>query len=100
MDISSLKDIKVKGGDSFDLKLNFTGVPKPEITWELNGAPVKEDGRSIIKSTHDVTALIVESARRSNGGRYTITLKNSAGSDTGKVKVVVLGKLFKGAVSS
>ncbi|XP_033640975.1 twitchin-like isoform X1 [Asterias rubens] len=90
LDISSLKDIKVKGGDSFDFKLNFTGVPKPEITWELNGAPVKEDGRSIIKSTHDVTALIVESARRSNGGRYTITLKNSAGSDTGKVKVVVL----------
>ena len=67
-------------------------MPKPDIIWELNGAPVKEDGRAIIKTTHDMTALLVDSAHRADGGRYTITLKNSAGTDIGKVKVVVLGK--------
>ncbi|XP_038051694.1 twitchin-like [Patiria miniata] len=90
LDISTLKDIKVKGGEKFDLKLSYTGIPKPEVTWELNGQHVKEDGRVMVKTTHDVTALVVESAQRADSGRYTVTLKNSAGTDSGKVKVVVL----------
>ncbi|XP_022091183.1 twitchin-like isoform X3 [Acanthaster planci] len=90
LDISTLKDVKVKGGEKFDLKLSYTGIPKPEVTWELNSQPVKEDGRVLIKTTHDVTALVVESAQRVDAGRYTVTLRNSAGTDSGKVKVVVL----------
>ncbi|XP_071854761.1 twitchin-like isoform X8 [Apostichopus japonicus] len=88
--IDDLKDIKVKGGEPFEIPLPFTGVPKPEITWEVNGAPVKEDGRVMVKTTSEVTTLKCDSAKRSENGRFQITLKNPSGTETAKVKVTVL----------
>ncbi|XP_071479592.1 twitchin-like [Diadema antillarum] len=92
LDVSGLEDLKVKGGEKFEIELTFTGFPKPTATWEIGTAPVKEDGRVLIKTTKTYTKLIVDSAQRCDAGRYTIGVKNASGVDTARCKVVVLAE--------
>lgn len=92
LDIGSLEDIKVKGGEKFEINLPLTGFPTPTATWELGSSPVKESGRVLITTARTYTKLKVDSAERQDAGRYTITVKNDSGSDTARVKVTVIGK--------
>ena len=89
LNVSDLKDIKVKGGEKIEIKLPFTGVPVPTITWTLNNEPVKEEN---IRNTAESTTILVPSASIYDAGRYAVTLKNPSGSDTAKCRVQVLGK--------
>ncbi|XP_072021853.1 twitchin-like isoform X7 [Amphiura filiformis] len=87
LNISDLKDIKVKGGEKIEIKLPFTGFPKPDITWTLNGEPVPEEN---IRNTAECTTLTVPSATIQDGGKYAVTLKNPSGQDKAKCNVKVL----------
>ncbi|XP_070535071.1 twitchin-like [Ptychodera flava] len=92
LDIGDLKNIKIKAGESFELKLPFTGVPKPTVTWTLREKELVEKSTVTIKTTEDATKVNVEDAHRENGGVYEVTLSNPSGTDSAKVKVTVLGK--------
>ncbi|XP_030829655.1 twitchin isoform X2 [Strongylocentrotus purpuratus] len=92
LDIGSLEDIKVKGGEKFEINLPLTGFPTPTATWELGSSPVKESGRVLVTTARTYTKLKVDSAERQDAGRYTITVKNDSGSDTARVKVTVIAE--------
>ncbi|XP_071942196.1 twitchin-like isoform X2 [Antedon mediterranea] len=92
LDIGDLTDFKVKVSEPFKMCLNFTGIPIPVITWSMDGHTVKEDGtRKTITNSSTETKFVVDSAKRCDGGRYTVSLKNPSGSDSARVKVTVYG---------
>ncbi|XP_077990140.1 twitchin-like isoform X3 [Glandiceps talaboti] len=90
LDIGSLKNIKVKAGENFEIKLPFTGVPKPTISWTQRGKDLVETSLVTVKTTSDTTSVTVEDAHRENGGIYKVTLANPSGMDSAEVKVTVL----------
>ena len=42
MDLSGLKDITVKAGQDFDIKIPYEAWPIPTAKWELNDKPIDE----------------------------------------------------------
>ncbi|XP_060069782.1 hemicentin-1-like [Ylistrum balloti] len=75
---------EVAVGGSIQLLCGASGVPSPIIRWEKNGQPVEDKqnigGRSL---------LIVNSARREDGGLYTCIAENPAGVDTASATVIM-----------
>lgn len=49
IDLSGIKDITVKAGQDFEIKIPFTGVPKPTATWARDSEPVKENSHITMK---------------------------------------------------
>ncbi|XP_033761247.1 hemicentin-1-like [Pecten maximus] len=76
--------LEVAVGGSIQLLCGANGVPSPIIRWEKNGLPVEDKqnigGRSL---------LIVNSARREDGGLYTCIAENPAGIDTASATVLM-----------
>ncbi|KAL3982100.1 Fibronectin type III domain family protein [Acanthocheilonema viteae] len=92
LDLSGVKDITVKAGDNFEIKIPFTGGnPKPMAT-VLNGTKEIFDGddRINIEISNGFVTLATKSAKRSDAGPYRITLSNRYGKDTAKLNVNVL----------
>ncbi|XP_070200689.1 twitchin-like isoform X4 [Littorina saxatilis] len=92
LDMSRIKDITVKAGQEFQIPIPFTGVPKPTAKWELNGNDLEVSPRVSSKLDADKVILAVAKAKREDTGKYTITLKNDSGTETGRVNVNVLDK--------
>lgn len=82
----------IKVGDTLRLSAIIKGVPFPKVTWK------KEDREAPTKARIDVTPvgskLEIRNAAHEDGGIYSLTVENPAGSKTVSVKVLVLGKNF------
>lgn len=82
----------VKAGDTLRLSAAIKGVPFPKVTWK------KEDHEVSPKADIEVTGvgskLEIRNTVHEDGGMYSLTVENPAGSKTVSVKVVVLGNLF------
>ncbi|KAK6110371.1 Fibronectin type III domain family protein [Brugia pahangi] len=92
LDLSDIKDITVKAGDNFEIKIPFTGGnPKPMATI-FNGVKeiFGEDDHINIEVSDGFVTLTTKSARRSDAGPYRVTLSNRFGKDSTKVNVNVL----------
>ncbi|CAL1540886.1 unnamed protein product, partial [Lymnaea stagnalis] len=93
---AGLKDVNVKAGQEFTIKIPFTGTPKPTAKWTLNGENVSDPPRitmTVRFSIQDDHAILhCAKAKRDDTGKYELTLKNDEGSDTLKVNVNVLDK--------
>ncbi|RUS77262.1 hypothetical protein EGW08_014976, partial [Elysia chlorotica] len=97
LDLSGIKDINVKAGQEFTLKIPYSGTPKPTAKWELDGNDVADPPRITIKvSTRtlepEYAILHCAKSKREDAGKYQLTLKNAEGTDTAKVNVNVLDK--------
>ncbi|XP_055900297.1 twitchin-like isoform X6 [Biomphalaria glabrata] len=89
---TGLKDINVKAGQEFTIKVPFSGTPKPTAKWTLNGEGVADPPRITMTLTDDHAILHCAKAKRDNTGKYELTLKNDEGTDTMKINVNVLDK--------
>lgn len=82
----------IKVGDTLRLSAIIKGVPFPKVTWK------KGDREAPTKARIDVTPvgskLEIRNAAHEDGGIYSLTVENPAGSKTVSVKVFVLGKNF------
>ncbi|XP_059156398.1 twitchin-like isoform X4 [Physella acuta] len=92
LNTSGLKDINVKAGQEFTIKIPFTGTPKPTAKWTLNGENVADPPRITMTLTDDYAILHCAKAKREDSGKYEVALKNDEGSDIAKVNVNVLDK--------
>lgn len=82
----------IKVGDTLRLSAIIKGVPFPKVTWK------KGDREAPTKAQIDVTPvgskLEIRNAAHEDGGIYSLTVENPAGSKTVSVKVLVLGTHF------
>uniref|UniRef100_A0A3Q2Z4C7 Titin n=1 Tax=Hippocampus comes TaxID=109280 RepID=A0A3Q2Z4C7_HIPCM len=84
--------VVVKAGDNFRIDANVHGKPLPSITW-LKGE--QEMGNTIhreIKNTATYACVAIKEAKLSDGGAYTLLLRNPGGEKAVQVNVVVLDK--------
>ncbi|CAH8526186.1 unnamed protein product [Heterobilharzia americana] len=107
--VGGLKDISVKAGQELKLPVAWFGHPKPTFTWTLNGEPVKVDGVRVTQkdqplpppahpgpgghlelSPGGVTVLVVPNVKRSDHGRYQLTVANDLGQASTSCQVEVL----------
>ena len=81
-------------GDTIRLKVNFTGRPKPEVTWYHETVALFSSGRYEVEIGNDFTALRVLRATRSDRGEYSVKLQSGLGEDGASFLVTVASKRF------
>ncbi|XP_069132542.1 twitchin-like isoform X10 [Argopecten irradians] len=91
-DMSGVKDVCVKAGQTITIKIPYTGFPKPTASWVNGDTDIEEDSRTDLKVKDDHVLLTTTNAKRSDTGRYKVTLKNPSGSESASVGVKVLDK--------
>lgn len=99
VDLNSLKNITVRAGEEFDLRLLYRGFPKPTAEWsrsDLKGETVANiadsDSRFYNQVARDNVLLHCSKAERKDTGSYKLKLKNRFGEENVSCRVTVLGK--------
>lgn len=67
------------------------GVPAPEISWKVKGAPLESNDR--IRQLPE-GSLLIRSVTRTDAGEYSCFVENSFGKDKITHHIVVLGIFF------
>uniref|UniRef100_A0A2K5YJN0 Myosin binding protein C2 n=1 Tax=Mandrillus leucophaeus TaxID=9568 RepID=A0A2K5YJN0_MANLE len=78
--------IVVVAGNKLRLDVTITGEPPPVATW-LKGDEVftTTEGRVRIEKRADCSSFVIESAERTDEGRYTIKVTNPVGEDVASI---------------
>jgi len=71
---------EVKAGSTMILPINFTGTPKPKVTWMRNGVPITTMRGHIHVDTGDnYSTLTIMGIEKAEEGRYECIVENHAG---------------------
>ncbi|KAK6747288.1 hypothetical protein RB195_000476 [Necator americanus] len=87
-----IKDLRLKVGETIKYDVAITGEPVPEVSWVVDGKPLKPVGRVKMSTERGKTKLKIENAERSDSGQFTIILKNASGIADSTAKVTVVGR--------
>lgn len=84
----------VKAGDSIPIEATVKGKPQPDVKWTKDDSTeeIKKGPRVQIENGTDFSKLLLTGARRTDSGKYVITVTNSAGSCSAFAKVTVLDR--------
>ncbi|KAK7507540.1 hypothetical protein BaRGS_00001475, partial [Batillaria attramentaria] len=81
-------------GDTIKVRVPITGTPAPEVTWLKDGKPVLKQkslaARLDITGTHLHSTLILDDCIKSDGGVYTLEVKNELGSAAVDIPILVV----------
>ena len=86
-----MKSITVREGEEVDLRISFTGIPHPTVTWFFNGKRMQmesKDGREHCNNG----CIFIASAEGKHSGIYDFIVSNSIGSVEGCTNLEVLVK--------
>ncbi|XP_069508722.1 myotilin isoform X2 [Ambystoma mexicanum] len=84
-------DIEAEEGRFCRIDFKVTGLPAPDVTWYLNGRPVRtDDFHKMIVSEKGFHSLIFEVVRPSDAGEYECAATNRAGKATFRMQLEVL----------
>ena len=87
-----IKDLRLKVGETIKYDVPISGEPTPEVTWTVDGKPLKVGGRCKMTTERGKHVLKIENAVRGDSGQFTITLKNSSGTCDSTARVTVVGR--------
>lgn len=69
-----------KEGSTVRLKIPIIGKPTPKVSWKKgDDEDLKDNGRVCAESSSVNTTLLIRDCQRNDASKYTITLRNSAG---------------------
>ena len=87
------KVVHVPAGKPIDLNIPIKARPAPVCTWSFNGAKMKDSlDRVKIVSNGKYTKPTVRETTIDDTGSYTLQVKNSVGTATEILKIIILGK--------
>ncbi|KAK5968521.1 Twitchin [Trichostrongylus colubriformis] len=90
-DLSNLKDITVRAGETIQIKIPYSGGnPKPIVDLFNGTTPLFENDRTVIDVNPDSIVITTTDSKRSDAGPYKIVLSNRLGKDVAKLNVNVL----------
>ncbi|XP_031619547.1 titin-like isoform X4 [Contarinia nasturtii] len=83
---------KIRKDKTYTIKAIISGYPEPAITWCKEAVSILTDSR--VKITHEncEITLTMTNVEREDSGKYTITIKNSAGETTVDLTLKVIDK--------
>ena len=75
-----VQDVQIVTGESAELNVKLSGVPKPDIQWFKNGHPLSIDHQHVkIIEKDDRYTLTIENAQLDDKASYTLRATNKAG---------------------
>lgn len=86
-----MKNITVREGQEVNLRISFTGIPRPTVTWFFNGKRMQvesQDGREYCNND----CIFIASAEGKHAGIYDFIVSNSVGSVEGCTNLKVFVK--------
>ncbi|WP_411017568.1 Ig and FN3 domain-containing protein, partial [Salmonella sp. s51090] len=72
------------------LRVSFTGIPRPTISWEHNGRDRVDGGRFEMKDTERDTILSISRITNGDAGKYTVIAVNELGIDRAHISINIL----------
>uniref|UniRef100_A0A670HYW1 Titin n=1 Tax=Podarcis muralis TaxID=64176 RepID=A0A670HYW1_PODMU len=75
-----------------DVEIPFIARPKPTITWEKDGQPLRQTTRLHVEDTPTSTTLYIKESNKDDFGKYTVTVTNTAGTAAEHLNIIVLEK--------
>uniref|UniRef100_A0A670HZ44 Titin n=1 Tax=Podarcis muralis TaxID=64176 RepID=A0A670HZ44_PODMU len=82
----------VQAGEDLKVEIPFIARPKPTITWEKDGQPLRQTTRLHVEDTPTSTTLYIKESNKDDFGKYTVTVTNTAGTAAEHLNIIVLEK--------
>ncbi|XP_071256530.1 titin-like [Salvelinus alpinus] len=82
----------VKAGDDLKIDVPFRGRPEPEVSWNKDGAELKETTRVSFLTSNNSSKITIRNTTREESGNYEITLTNTVGRKSAIIAVTILDK--------
>ncbi|XP_058467261.1 twitchin isoform X5 [Malaya genurostris] len=76
-------------GENIEIKIPFTGYPKPRCHWTLKGEQIESGSHYHIETRERHTVLTIRDGTQLDSGTYTITIENELGQDTADIKIQI-----------
>ena len=85
---------EVKQGATLVLPINFSGSPRPKVTWSHRGIPLtSRPGHVHIETGDGYSTLTIFGIEATETGKYEVAVENVAGATTLDFDVTVKGML-------
>ncbi|KAL1129846.1 hypothetical protein AAG570_012790 [Ranatra chinensis] len=95
IDRTNLQNLSFKVGHTVVIDVNIIGEPPPTVVWTFKGNELQTNEHMRVDSIDYNTKIMLMKAKRSDGGKYTITATNSVGKDEAEFEIIILGKPSK-----
>lgn len=83
---------KLRKGVQYKIPATITGYPEPEIIWYKDSVEITKNERTTITYENGIATLEIKTIERSDSGKYTISAKNRAGTDSTELNLKVIDK--------
>ncbi|KAM5308886.1 palladin isoform 2-T2 [Glossophaga mutica] len=86
-------DLTVQEGKLCRMDCKVSGLPTPDLTWQLDGKPIRPDSaHKMLVRENGVHSLIIEPVTSRDAGIYTCIATNRAGQNSFSLELVVAAK--------
>eukprot|EP00071_Canis_lupus_P013276 XP_005635685.1 palladin isoform X4 [Canis lupus familiaris] len=86
-------DLTVQEGKLCRMDCKVSGLPTPDLSWQLDGKPIRPDSaHKMLVRENGVHSLIIEPVTSRDAGIYTCIATNRAGQNSFSLELVVAGK--------
>lgn len=87
------ESLVVRAGQPAKFDVKIGGEPPPDVFW-FKGEQALAAGQNVSIDTkkQENTVLTIKACKRSDGGKYKLTVKNNLGEASGVAELTVLGK--------
>lgn len=84
-------EVKYRAEASVELTFNIIAKPAPTIEWFKDGRELAPSSQLAFKHTFESTSLFLNDTTRLNSGTYEVRVKNSMGSASAIVRLLIQG---------
>ncbi|KAE8629975.1 hypothetical protein XENTR_v10000649 [Xenopus tropicalis] len=86
-------DLIVQEGKLCRMDCKVSGLPTPDLSWQLNGRPVRPDNsHKMLVRENGVHSLVIEPVTTRDAGIYTCVASNRAGQNSFTLELIVAAK--------
>ena len=90
IELSKVKDIRVKQGKNIAIKVPYKAHPKPTAVWKAGDHDLADSKRTKMEVTDFLITMTTTGAQRGDAGKYVVKLTNDTGSAEASLNVTVL----------